>query len=224
MTRLYRIVALLVAMAWMAAPLSAMKAQSPREGSKTSQAKSDASKPPASAKASEKSPSPADATDQPSTYAAEIGRQDRGKPFLLADGHGAVIVGCEVSLYPYAGHTMVIHSIKPIFELPDGTRKDGAVCGRLNHWIVRVEAEHGYAVAGMSGKAGDRVEGFSLVFMRRRGDQLDSADQYSSRWLGTRSGNPLVGVKDAKNRPAIGFSGRNGDDIDALDALGLAFQ
>ena len=166
-----------------------------------------------------------DTVDRPDKTAAQFGRNDLGNPFREILGDGAVLVGCEVSVYPYASKALVIHSITPIFELRDGTRKDGNVVGHRNYWIIRVEAEKGYVVASMLGRAGDRVDGFSMVFARRKGDRLDPTDHYSSRWLGNKNNHPLIQVSDAKSRPAIGITGQaDGSDPDAIDALGVVFE
>ncbi len=53
---------------------------------------------------------------------------------------------------------------------------------------IRIEAEPGYAVAGIEGRAQDRILGFRLVFMRLRDGKFDPADRYESRWVGGHGG------------------------------------
>ena len=70
---------------------------------------------------------------------------------------------------------------------------------------LRIEAKPGYAVAGLVGRASDRIEGFRLVFMRLHDGHLDTQDRYQSRWVGGRGsgttdirvagdGKPIVGL------------------------------
>ncbi len=162
-----------------------------------------------------------DSYDRPVRRGAEVGNKGGGGAFQDARGDGSIVVGCEVSLLPLGDHCLMVKSVKPIFESADGKRSDGEVHGRPSHWPVRVEAEPGYALAQIVGRAGERIDGFCLVFMRRKGDKLDPSDRYVSRWLGTRNGLPLVEVGDAKNRPATGVAGRSGID---LDGVGLIFE
>jgi hypothetical protein len=156
--------------------------------------------------------------DRPAAIAAEFGHNGGG-PFRQVPGNGAVLVGCEVTLFQFGPSAVIIKSIKPIFELPDGSRKDGATQGDPTRWTVRVEAEKGFAVGKMAGRFGDRIDGFYMVFMRRHADRLDANDQYPSRWLGARSASGLVEVNDPKGRAAVGLSGRCGADVDALSLV-----
>jgi len=180
---------------------------------------------PPTAKAQDVVGSPKSVAAEPKTYvsagaaAKEIGNQGGGSPFRQAPGNGSLLVGCEVTLAPF-GNTMIIKSIRPIFENSDGSpRTDGQLQGIASQLPARVEAKPNYAVARIVGMAGDRIDAFYVVFMRRRGDHLDPADSYASRWFGARTSNPLKEVGDLHDRAAIGLSGRSGDDVDAISLI-----
>lgn len=161
------------------------------------------------------------AGEKPERQVAEIGGRFGGDKFSESLGGGAVVVGCEATLQSFGSKRLTVKSIKPIFELADGTRKDGAIHGEASQWTVRIEAEKGYAVRGIRGRCEGRVDGMCLVFARLKNGKLDAGDQYYSRWLGTRDeDDPLLEVSNDKSRPAIGLSGRSDSDI---VSIGLAY-
>ncbi len=122
---------------------------------------------PAAAKPAAEKPVDAKPLGQP---AKEIGNNGGGSSFRQAPGKGSVLVGCQVTTGPYFQH-IIIKSIVPIFENADGTRSDGSVQGQPCQNPMRIEAEEGHAVARLVGMAGDRIDAFYIVFMRRRGDR-----------------------------------------------------
>lgn len=222
-TSLARDVAVVAMSLVMAAAAALAADQSPTSGGGSASADSGAASPKPIAQASQPSAATLDVLDHPDSFAAEISRKPGGDAFGESPGQGAVLVGCEVTLSQFAETEVIIRTIRPIFELPDGTRHDGQVHGFPGRWVVRVEAEPGYAVGRMAGKSGDRIDGFYLIFMRRHGDRLDAADQYPGRWIGARTAKPLVEVSDKQDRPAIGLGGRCAPDLN-LNALSLIFD
>jgi hypothetical protein len=148
----------------------------------------------------------------------EIGNRRGGTRFRQVGGNGDVLVGCEVTLARISG-TSTVRSIIPIFEKPDGSRSTGKPAGLPNQAPLRVEAEPHYAVGKIVGMAGNRINAFYLVFMRRRDGKLDPSDSYESRWFGGRTNNPIKEIADPQNRPAIGITGRAHDTLDSISLL-----
>jgi Leucine-rich repeat (LRR) protein len=86
---------------------------------------------------------------------------------------------------------------------------------------IRIEAEQGYAVAGVRGRATDRILGFRLVFMRVRDGKFDPSDQYEGRWVGGRGQGTAEVTIAADGRPILGLICR----VDYfLNALTLAYD
>jgi len=119
------------------------------------------------------------------------------------------------------GNGHVILSIQGIYESPDAAYKP-AVHGdpQRSKEEVRVEAKPGYAVAGVKVKSGDRVDGFRLVFMRKKDGKLDPNDKYESRWIGGRGGGG-ENTLGADGRPIISIIGRTGPELQALGLVQL---
>jgi hypothetical protein len=83
--------------------------------------------------------------------------------------------------------------------------------------VVSVKAKPGYAVGAINVKAGLVVNGFSVTFMRIRGNTLDPADSYSSAWIGDKTGGTGPRVLGGDGTPIIGIIGRRS----ASDCNGL---
>jgi len=91
----------------------------------------------------------------------------------------------------------------------------GKPYGAVEATPVRLEAKPGYALAGIVGRAGDRLDGFRLIFMRVKGAGFDARDQYQSRWVGNRGeagqevtlgldGRPVLGLQFYLNEGRLG--------------------
>lgn len=135
-----------------------------------------------------------------------------GKDFEQLAGDGGFLVGIRCSVGSWAGHK-VITSVAPVFA--SGTEKSlGTICGQKTKNEVSAEAKAGYAVGGIVAKTGNRLDGFKVIFMRRKGDHLDPTDSYESDWIGgTGGGERRLGC-DGKR--VIGIFGRSGAQMDAL--------
>ena len=84
-----------------------------------------------------------------------------------------------------------------------------------------IVAREGYAVGALNVDAPIYVSAIQLVFQRVKiGGQLDSADSYTSPWIGKPSGNPPQSL-DGKGKIVVGIFGRRGAIV---DAIGLVFD
>jgi hypothetical protein len=131
---------------------------------------------------------------------------------------GGVLIGFDVGLAEAFGVELV-RAIQPRYLTPQGEVK-GRKFGTDFRKTVSVKAKPGYAVGGLNIKAGLVVNGFSVRFMRNKGDALDPADAYSSEWIGDQTGGngpiPLGG----DGAPIIGIIGRrNARECNGLGLL-----
>jgi S1-C subfamily serine protease/uncharacterized protein (DUF433 family) len=94
-------------------------------------------------------------------------------------------------------------------------KASGTRMGRL----VTGKAKDGYAVAGITAKAGLTVDGFSVRFMRVAGDGLDAMDAYTSEWIGGRGGGGETYIGGG-NRRVVGIITTMNDNEDCT-GLGL---
>jgi hypothetical protein len=129
---------------------------------------------------------------------------------------GGVLVGARVSYIMRAGGPK-ISSIQPIYrvgeKLVDGQRQ-GGLLGEETEAV----AKPGYAVGAINTHTGLTVDGFAMVFMRIDGDRLDSADSYTSPWLGDEKGGSPRDVSSEGKIP-LGLQGRAGKEVYALGLI-----
>jgi hypothetical protein len=71
-----------------------------------------------------------------------------------------------------------------------------------------VKAKPGYAVGAINVKAGALVNGFSVVFMRVKGNKLDPKDAYTSPWIGDQTGGNGPTLLTGSGTLIIGVIGR----------------
>lgn len=120
------------------------------------------------------------------------------------------LVGMDIWLgtRPFPSTSPVIVAIAPIYAGAEAP-KTGPY-GFAEDQPIRIVARPGYAVAGIVGRATDRILGFQFVFMRLRDGAFDPKDQYESRWIGGRG----AGVKDVRiagdGKPIVGLIVRFG--------------
>jgi hypothetical protein len=124
---------------------------------------------------------------------------------------GGWLVGFEVNVAKYKG-VEVISSVRAMYATgaspSDGPRR-GAPADKTNDRVFRVLAKPGYAVGAITGKAGAEVVGFSVTFMKVKGDKLDPKDAYESDWIGGAGALPKVTV-GGDGAPIVGYFGRTG--------------
>ncbi len=127
---------------------------------------------------------------------------------------GGVLIGLNVGLGKFINND-IIAAVQPIYRTPMGEVL-GQAHGNNFSRLVRIKAKDGYAVGGITGKAGLTMDGFSVTFMRVAGDALDPADQYRSDWVGGRGGGRETFLGGG-NRPIVGIVGK----ANARDCTGL---
>lgn len=76
-------------------------------------------------------------------------------------------------------------------------------------------ARPGYAVGAIRTRAGLWLDGFQLVFMKRKGNALDPDDSYTSQFYGNRNGGQPSEV-DSGGRLVVGLQGRAPEKLNAL--------
>ena len=133
------------------------------------------------ARARPRSELPEGLIDLPATFLG--GDRDRFHDIAPA---GGVLVGVRVSYIMRFGGPK-ISSMQPVYrvgeKLVNGERR-GGLLGKE----TKAVAKPGYAVGAINTHTGLTVDGFEMVFMRIDGDRLDSADSYTSPWLGDEKG------------------------------------
>jgi len=130
---------------------------------------------------------------------------------------GGVLVGLEIGLGEFF-NSEVIRTVRPIFLGAEGKEVLGSQHGAENRRVVRVRAKPGYAVGGITVKAGLAVDGFSLTFMRMNNGKLQQDDSYESEWFGGQGGCPptllggngatvigIIGKKNPRHCTGIGL-------------------
>jgi internalin A len=129
-------------------------------------------------------------------FAASIGpsyakpRKESQPPDWLGKAAGATAIEPITADAPLVGMDVrpepngLIAAVAPIFGGPN--ERKGGPFGSSGDQPVRIMARPGYAVAGVVGRAKQRVLGFRLIFMRLRDGAFDPRDRYESRWIGSR--------------------------------------
>jgi hypothetical protein len=170
--------------------------------------------------------------------AAALGRVEKtpmlGAPILKtsfreAPLEGALLVGFELGLGKFVSEEAV-YALRPIYRTEQGemtTRAYGLFEGqgagngpnrsRVTR-TVRLLAQPGYAVGGITVRRGIGISGMSVTFLRLTGTRLDPRQAYTSEWVGGVRGEP-VSATTRNGAPVVGIFG-NRDDRQVL-ALGL---
>jgi serine/threonine protein kinase len=145
-----------------------------------------------------------------------VGGSD-GAPFEVVRAPGHFLVGLAVTFTTHSYGLTVISSVQPLFRSTDGSAwVRSFLLGRRNGPEQVVRARDGYAVGGLIGKSGSRVDGFKVVFMRIKGAVLDPEDAYESEWVGGPGGRPFQLGGDGS--PVVGL---HGGEAGMLCRLGL---
>ena len=122
---------------------------------------------------------------------------------------GAPLLGFRTSVFWHAGHLCV----KRVVPLVRGG--EGPASGRDGRSQQEDVAPEGYAVGALLVKAGDRVDGFAVVYFRYLGDRVDPDDVRIGPWRGGTDGCPETVLGGDGNR-IVGIHGRRGADVDAI--------
>ena len=131
---------------------------------------------------------------------------------------GGALVGFDVGLGQAYGVELV-QAIQPRYRTMNGEMM-GRKFGTNFTKTVSVKAKPGYAVGAINVKAGLVVNGFSVKFMRLKGNTLDTADSYASEWIGDKTGGNGPTVLGGDGALIIGIIGRrNASDCNGLGLL-----
>jgi hypothetical protein len=135
----------------------------------------------------------------------------------LPEETGGLLVGVRVTAA--AGR---VKAIRPVFRSEAGQNEDGpAWFGRGGGNPTDLIAKDGYAVGAITVKAGTRVDGLSVTFMRVKANgMLDPRDGYPSAWFGGTGATKEITL-GGTGKAVVGLTGRSGLD---LDALGLVIK
>jgi hypothetical protein len=119
---------------------------------------------------------------------------------------GAILVGVEVRFGKF-GATPIARAVRPIYRV-NGKEEFGEQFGKDLTGSVTLQAKEGYAVGGVTGRAGWWCNGFSLTFMKVKPDgTLDPKDSYESEWVGS-TGNEEVHRVMSDGPPVVGIVGK----------------
>jgi hypothetical protein len=136
--------------------------------------------------------------------------------FAEAAPAGALFVGVRVSYVLFFGGPK-ISSVQPLYRSgSSATLIEGQRYGTVNGPETTALAKPGYAVGALRTHTGLSVDGFELVFMKVKKDQLDTTDNYLSPWLGDPQGGSPRDVLNQGGNLVVGLQGRAGKKVDAL--------
>jgi serine/threonine protein kinase len=162
-------------------------------------------------------PNPAPVTFEPEVVRGRTVGNPDGSPFEVVRTPGHFLVGFAVTSTSYLNNYTVVSSVQPLFRSADDPGPVRSILfGRRNGPEKVLRARDGYAVGGLVGRAGARVDGFKVMFLRIKGEVLDPEDAYESEWVGGRSGTPFQLGGDGS--PVVGLQCR---EADMLCQLGL---
>ncbi|HEV3262058.1 MAG TPA: hypothetical protein VG013_34725 [Gemmataceae bacterium] len=131
---------------------------------------------------------------------------------------GALLIGFDVT-YGKFGNSSTVTTVRPIFLTRVG-RVMGTTHGVPGEGVIRVEAKPGYAVGGVTIKAGLGVDGMSVTFMEIREGGLNPKRAYESEWLGGMGGGPKTTVA-GDGAPVVGIFGATAEGTSTFNGLGL---
>src|SRR5262249_31372477 len=104
---------------------------------------------------------------------------------------GGLLVGIEIGLGKFANND-VIKTARPIYRV-NNNEVPGKQYGTDTGHVVRAIAKPGYAVAGLTVKAGLVVDAVSATFMKVNDQgKLDPKDLYQTPWIGGQGGRAPV--------------------------------
>jgi hypothetical protein len=118
---------------------------------------------------------------------------------------GGWLIGVEASVVKWQEFDLIAGA-RPVFATRDKVT-EGPFQGTKTERTFRAIAKPGYAVGALVVRAGARVNGFSVVFMRVKDGKLDPKDSYESAWIGGEDGgNPKTKIGGTGD-PVVGFTG-----------------
>jgi hypothetical protein len=140
--------------------------------------------------------------------------------FMDTAPEGGLLVGIDIGLGKF-GSNDVITSARPIY-LVKNEEVLGKQYGTDTRRVSRAIAKPGYAVAGLTVKAGLVVDGMSVTFMKVDDlGRLNPRDSYQTVWVGGQGGKAPVLLAGTGSR-VVGIIGRSNKSN--VTGLGLLFQ
>jgi hypothetical protein len=139
-----------------------------------------------------------------------------GNPFTDAPKGEALLIGF-IMHYGTDNSNTVLQSVTPIWLTSRG-EVTGTAYGAPEGAHVMVKAKPGYAVGGMEGRGGTKVDSLQLTFMKIKGTGLDSADSYKSNIIGGAKGGDLKTIA-GDGSAIVGIYGGSGKDLNSLGLL-----
>ncbi|QEG25958.1 Serine protease Do-like HtrA [Gemmata obscuriglobus] len=119
---------------------------------------------------------------------------------------GAILIGVEARFGKF-GDLDIVRAVRPIYRV-NGKEEFGKQFGNDLKGAVTLKAKDGYAVGGVTGKAGWWCNGFALTFMKVKPDgTLDPKDSYESEWAGFNGKGDVHRVM-TDGAPAVGIVGK----------------
>jgi hypothetical protein len=142
-----------------------------------------------------------------------------------------VLVGFDVGLGPF-NDELAIYALRPIFQnakqtaasksfglFQDEVRNNLSLKTKVKE-IVRLMAKPGYAVGEVTLDRGLFLEGLSLRYMKIAGPALDPSDAYTSRWVGSPTGENRATLSGG-GAPIVGIHGNLDRDVRGLGLIYL---
>jgi hypothetical protein len=147
-----------------------------------------------------------------------LGSIEHDPKFKTVGPEGAILVGLEARFAKF-GDTDIVRAVRPIYRV-NGKEEFGKQFGDDLTGSVTLKAKEGYAVGGITGKAGWWCNGFSLTFMKVKPDgTLDPKDRYESEWVGFDGKGEVIRVM-SDGPPVVGLVGKIvGKETTALGLL-----
>jgi len=147
-----------------------------------------------------------------------FGSIENDPKFKTVGPEGAILVGLEARFGKF-GATDIVRAVRPIYRV-NGKEEFGRQFGNDLKGSVALKAKEGYAVGGITGKAGWWCNGFALTFMKVKPDgTLDPKDSYQSEWVGFDGKSEVVRVT-TEGAPVVGIVGKIvGPETTALGLL-----
>jgi hypothetical protein len=142
-----------------------------------------------------------------------------GGRFQHVPPEGGILTGIQYSEKNYAGH-LIIGSLAPVYMTPQG-EITGPTFGKPGGAVKKLMAREGYAVAGIIPISGERLDGFSVIFMRVKDSEaaLDPKSRYVSDHVGGKGGGKANAACGDDGRLVVGICGRAGGDVDSAGLI-----
>jgi hypothetical protein len=130
---------------------------------------------------------------------------------------GGLLIGFEITVDRF------VKSVQPIYLTSSG-EKLGKIHGTPTGTPVTVKASPGYAVGAINVRAGDLLDGVTVIYMRVNDNGLNANDAYRSALVGSTGGEAFTVGGDGSF--VIGIRGRValedfGGDVPPLTTLGV---